>query len=197
MVSKVASMIALFETAKQLQDFVDRQGWHSCFIGGIAVQRWGEPRVTRDVDLTLLAGFGAEDKFIDTLLSAYAGRLNDAKNFARASRVLLLQTPDGVGIDVSLGALPFEEGMVKRATLFSFGPGLDIRTCSAEDLIVLKLFAARPLDVADAESIAVRQGGRLDWRYIEEQLAPLAEVKNDPAILISLARLRQLGTSPS
>jgi hypothetical protein len=52
-------MIALFEAAKQLQDFSDCQGWRSCFIGGVAVQRWGEPRVTRDVDLVLLAGQGS------------------------------------------------------------------------------------------------------------------------------------------
>ena len=39
-------MIDLFETAVQLQPFCDRRGWRSCFIGGIAVQRWGEPRVT-------------------------------------------------------------------------------------------------------------------------------------------------------
>ena len=56
-------MIDLFETAIQLQFFCDRQGWRSCFIGGIAVQRWGEPRVTRDVDLTLLTGLGGEDRF--------------------------------------------------------------------------------------------------------------------------------------
>jgi hypothetical protein len=56
-----------------------------------------------------------------------------------------------VSIDVSLGGLPFEESMVSRATLFPFGPGLDVRTCSAEDLVVLKLFASRPLDLRAAE----------------------------------------------
>ena len=57
-------MIALFEAAKQLQDFSDRQAWRSRFIGGIAVQRWGEPRVTRGVDLALLTGFGREDLIV-------------------------------------------------------------------------------------------------------------------------------------
>ena len=59
---EVAAMTGLFEAARQLQAFCDRQGWRSCFIGGIAVQRWGEPRVTRDVDLTLLTGFGGEER---------------------------------------------------------------------------------------------------------------------------------------
>ncbi|MGA3025267.1 MAG: nucleotidyl transferase AbiEii/AbiGii toxin family protein [Bryobacteraceae bacterium] len=186
-------MIDLLETARRLQDFCDGQGWRSCFIGGIAVQRWGEPRLTRDVDLTLLAGFAGEGEFIDRLLAAYRGRIEDAGAFARRHRVVLLQTDGGVGIDISLGALPFEETMVSRATFFSFGPGLDLRTCSAEDLVVLKLFASRPLDVRDAEGVALRHGDRLDWRYIEDQLRPLAEVKQEPEILRTLARLRQLG----
>jgi len=45
-------MIDIFEAARQLQVPCDRRGWRSCFIGGVAVQRRGEPRVTRDVDLT-------------------------------------------------------------------------------------------------------------------------------------------------
>jgi hypothetical protein len=72
--------------------------------------------------------------------------------------VLLLQTPEGVGVDVSLGALPFEECVVNRASSFTFGPGFDLRTCSAEDLIVLKLFASRAIDVRDAESVALHSG---------------------------------------
>lgn len=183
-------MTGLFEAARQLQAFCDRHGWRSCFIGGIAVQRWGEPRVTRDVDLTLLTGFGGEAEFIDSLLAAFPARIDNAREFARRHRVLLLRTADAVGIDISLGALPFEENVVGRASDFSFGPGLSIRTCSAEDLIVLKLFASRPLDIHDAESVAIRHKDDLDWNYIEEQLRPLAEIKDDPAIMKTLLRLR-------
>lgn len=192
MVRKAAPMIDLFTAAKQLQDFCDRQGWRSCFIGGIAVQRWGEPRVTRDIDLTLLAGFGNEDRFAQSLLAVYEGRIEDAAAFAQKNRVLLLRTPGGLGIDVSLGGLPFEETMMDRATVYLFGPELGIRTCSAEDLVIMKLFALRPTDVRDAEGVVARQGNRLDWKYIEDQLRPLAEIKNDPAILATLERLQPL-----
>ena len=147
--------------------------------------------MTRNVDLTLLVGFGNEEPVLDALIAAYPPRIEDAKEFARRHRVVLLRTPGGVGIDVSLGALPFEERLVERATTFSFGPGLDIRTCSAEDLVVLKLFASRPLDVKDAEGVVIRNQDQLDWRYIEEQLRPLAEVKEDPSILQTMARLRR------
>jgi hypothetical protein len=185
-------MIELFESARQLQDFCDQQGWRSCFIGGIAVLRWGEPRVTRDIDLNILAGFGGENRIIDTLLTRYAARLPDAREFAHRNRILLLRTSSGMGIDVSLGALPFEETLIDRATLFDFDSGLELRTCSAEDLVVMKLFAFRPLDVQDAQGIAIRNRGSLDWHYIEEQLQPLADVKHQPEILTTLASLRGL-----
>jgi Nucleotidyltransferase of unknown function (DUF6036) len=185
-------MIDIFQTAAQLQAFCDRQQWQCCYIGGIAVQRWGEPRVTRDVDLTLLTGFGGEAPYVDKLLAEYPARIRDARTFAIRNRVLLLKTPAGTGIDISLAALPFEERVVDRASTFELGPGLQIRTCSAEDLIVLKLFASRPLDVRDAESVAIRNRSTLDWRYIEEQLEPLAEAKADSEMLTRLARLRDL-----
>jgi hypothetical protein len=186
-------MNGLLDAAVELQIYCDRQNWQSCFIGGIAVQRWGEPRVTRDLDLTILVSFGGETPFIDSLLSRYLPRIRDAREFAERTRALLLRTDSGIGIDISLGALPFEEKMMERASVFSFGPSLAIRTCSAEDLIVMKLFAGRALDVQDAESVVARQKNRLDWAYIEEQLTPLAEIKDDPKVLADFIRLRKGG----
>src|SRR5215467_89409 len=160
-------MITIFQAAFEFQQFCDKRGWRSCFIGGIAVQRWGQARVTRDIDITLLTGFGGEDSFIETLLAHYAPRIDGAAEFALRSRALLLESPDGVGLDVSLGALPFEQLVIERATLFEFAPGLNLRICSAEDLMVMKLFASRAIDIRDAEGIAVRHKQTLDWRYIE------------------------------
>ena len=88
-------MIDLFEAARELEAFCDRLGGRSCFIGGIAVQRWGEPRVTRDVNLNLMAGFGGEDSMLDALLAVYAARIENAREFARRHRVLLLRSSDG------------------------------------------------------------------------------------------------------
>src|SRR6187402_2297289 len=166
-------MITIFQSAVELQGFCDEQGWRSCFIGGIAVQRWGQARVTRDIDITLLTGFGNEAAFVEALLSRYTPRTPDAAQFALRSRVLLLKSPSGIGIDVSLGALPFEDLAVQRASHYEYAPGLALRTCSAEDLMVMKLFASRGIDIRDAEGIAVRHDKTLDWRYIETQLIPL------------------------
>jgi hypothetical protein len=161
----------------------------------VAVQKWGQPRVTRDVDITLLTGFGSEKPFVDKLLNQYRGRQNDAAEFARRARVLLLASASGIGIDVSLGALPFEELVVSRATAYSFGSGLELRTCSAEDLMEMKLFASRAIDIRDAEGIAVRHSLTLDWQYVEDQLTPLAEAKEEPEILAQFARVRIMGSN--
>lgn len=61
--------------------------------------------------------------------------------------------------------------------------------------MVMKLFASRAIDIRDAEGIAVRHDKTLDWRYIEDQLTPLAEAKEEPEILRQLDRLRRLGAS--
>jgi hypothetical protein len=185
--------IDLFDAAGELQDFCDKRGWQSCFIGGIAALRWSNARVTRDVDLTLLTGFGREAPFIEALLSRYDSRGADAARFALESRVLLLKSTSGIGIDISLGALPFEQLVIARATPFEFAADIELRTCSAEDLMVMKLFASRAIDIRDAEGIAVRNGKTLDWRYVEAQLTPLSEAKEDPGILQQFARIRRLG----
>lgn len=183
-------MNEVINAAAELQSFCEAHDWRFCFIGGLAVQRWGEPRETVDVDLTLLTGFGGEDPFIQILLEDFEARIPDATQFARERRVLLLRSKKGVGLDVALGALPFEELVVQRSSLFQFPPHIELRTCSAEDLIVLKAFAGRGQDWVDVERIIVRQTGKLDWNYIYEQLRPLAELKNAPEILDQLAQRR-------
>lgn len=113
------------------------------------MQRWGEPRQTRDVDVALLTGFGGEARFIDHLLQHYRPRRSDARKFALDHRVLLVETDTGIPLDISLAALPFEERVVNRSTEFEFAPGAILNTCSAEDLVVLKAFADRPQDWLD------------------------------------------------
>jgi hypothetical protein len=180
----------LFAAAGQVEEVCRTSGFAFCFIGGIAVIRWGAPRVTRDLDLAVLAGFGGDQPVIDSLLGSFAARLPDAAEFARQNRVLLLQTKQGIEIDVSLAALPFEEEMMRRASRYEPVQDVAITTCSAEDLIVMKAFAARPRDWSDIETIIARQAG-LDWEYIVPTLEPLAELKPEIAILPTLASLRR------
>jgi len=170
----------LFAAAAGVQAFCAARGWRCCVIGGLAVQRWGEPRQTRDVDFTLLTGLGGEEQFIDPILAEYAGRLPDARRLAVERRVLLVESRDGVPIDVALGGLPFEARVIARSTPFDFEPGATISTCSAEDLVVLKAFAGRVQDWLDVEGIIVRQGRALTRALVLDELGPLLALKDDP-----------------
>jgi hypothetical protein len=160
-----------------------------CFIGGVACQRWGEPRQTVDVDATLFVGFGNELAVVDELLSFYAARMEGARDFAVENRILLLKSNQGTGIDLSLGGLPFEQRLVDRSVNWDIPRHGTVRICSAEDLVVLKAFASRPQDWIDVEKVIIRQGSRLDRQVILEELTPLAELKEEPEILDHLDRL--------
>ena len=184
-------MIEVIRAAAELQAVCESQGWQFCFIGGLALQRWGEPRETIDADLTILTGFGDEEPFIKILLQHFEGRIPDADQFARDRRVLLLRSHTGVGLDVAFAGLPFEELLVQRSSFFEYPPKIALRTCSAEDLVVLKAFAGRGQDWVDVERIIVRQTGKLDWSYIREQLRPLTELKESPEILDQLEHRRE------
>ena len=172
-------MNAIFAAAREVQEFCLTQAWRFCIIGGLAVQRWGEPRLTRDVDLTLLTGFGGEAAFVDALLSGFAPRLSDARDFALRNRVLLLSGSNGVPLDIALGAMPFEEAVVARSSPFLVAPGLQLLTCGAEDLVVLKAFAGRTRDWLDIEGIVSRQGQALDGDLVWRELLPLLALKED------------------
>lgn len=184
-------MNEVIRAASELQAVCEAEHWRFCFIGGLAVIRWGEPRETVDADLTLLTGFGNEEPFIHVLLKHFEPRIPDAVAFALEHRVLLMRSATGVGLDVALAGLPFEELLVGRSTLFEYPPGIPLRTCSAEDLLVLKAFAGRGQDWVDVERIIVRQTGKLDWDYIYTQLAPLAELKEAPAMVGQLEQRRK------
>ena len=183
-------MVNLLQAAADLQQFCESHGWRFCFIGGLALLRWGEPRETVDVDATLLTGFGQEEAFVRPLLGHYEARIDDAFEFALSRRVILLRAQSGVGVDIALGALPFEESAVARASNFEYPGKVELRTCSAEDLIVMKAFAARPKDWIDVDGVIVRQSRSLDWTYIDRQLKPLLELKGAPEILQQLHRRR-------
>jgi hypothetical protein len=110
-------------------------------IGGLAVQRWGEPRLTRDIDISLLAGFGGEEGYVDLTLGAYAPRIGDASPLGLTHRVLLCVAPLE------------SEAMIDRASLAELAPGRKLRVCSPEVLVIMRVFAGRDTDLRDARTV--------------------------------------------
>ena len=185
-------MIDLIREASGVQELLEKNGWKFCFIGGVALLRWGEPRFTADMDLSLLTGFGGEEKFVDTLLGSLKPRLPDMRNFALQNRILLLWSKGNIPIDIALSGVQFEETMISSSTKFEFAQGYSLRTCGAEDLVVLKAFADREKDWEDVKGILVRQGSRLRWDYVIQQLEQLCEVKGNKEIIKKLEKMKPL-----
>lgn len=186
---------ALIEAAVEVQSVLSAGGIRSCVIGGLAVQRWGEPRATQDVDFSVLAPIGEEQDPLDVLLNAFASRRADARAFAIANRVLLIEATNKVAVDVGLAGSPFEVEILDRSSAWDVALGISIVTCSAEDLVIYKLVAGRARDVADIEGIVRRHGAGLDVDRIRRYGALFAELKEEPDLLRafeqSLQRVRE------
>jgi len=184
----------LIDAALEIQGFCEHRRWPFCFIDGIAVLHWGKARLTRDADLTIFTGIGREQYFIEEILTQFKSRIEDALTFALEHRVLLLYATNRIQVDLSLGALPFEESAVRDATMQEITPGVKLRLCSPAALVVYKVFAGRPQDWLDVEGIVVRRRREIDWAHVRQELGQLLHLKEDSE---SLPRLEALLTTHS
>jgi len=183
-------MNTFFSAALEIQSFIESQNWDFCFIGGVAVLGRGEIRMTQDLDITLLTGFGEENKFIKKMLSNFETRISGAEEFAMENRIILIKSSNGVSIDISLGGIDFEKEMIKRADFFEFLTNCSLKICSAEDLIIQKAFAGREKDWMDIKGIIAKQEN-LNWEYIILQLEPLCDVKGGQKVINKLLKVRK------
>jgi len=98
-----------------------------------------------------------------------------------------------MGRDVAQGGIPFEVASVARSSEWQAVPGLALRTCSAEDLVVHKVLVGRAQDWANVEKVQQRPGRRLNVALIQGELAPLRALKESPK---SLDQYRDLLRQP-
>jgi hypothetical protein len=126
----------------------------SMVIGGIAASILGRPRLTQDVDALAILPESDWHGAIDS--AARFGifpRIADALEFARRSRVLLMRhAQSAIDLDITFGALPFEESAVKNSQLHDVG-GIQVRLPRVEDLLVMKAIARRPRDLEDIRGL--------------------------------------------
>jgi hypothetical protein len=139
-------------------------------IGGQAVLLYGEPRLTRDVDVTLGVNI---DRLHDLLTVVKELSLNpipnDVESFVKQTMVLpTLDEPTGVRVDFIFSFTPYETDAIKRARKITI---MDQEVCfaSPEDLIIHKIFAGRPRDLEDVWSVILKNPG-IDTQYIKNWL---------------------------
>jgi len=139
-------------------------------IGGQAVLLYGEPRLTRDIDITL----GVDADHLDDVL-ALARELSlrvlpeNVRDFVLQTMVLpCLHEESGIRVDFIFSFTPYEAHAIKRANRIRI-LGTEVCFASPEDVIIHKIFAGRPRDMEDARSILLRNDD-LDIPYIQSWL---------------------------
>lgn len=151
-------------------------------IGGMAVQHWGEPRFTQDVDMTISVPLNETEDVVRIITARFSSRIEDPVAFARRARIVLIRASNGCGVDISLAIPGYEDEVMRRAVDYELEPGKVIRLCSAEDLIIHKAVAGRPRDVQDIESIVYRQRDALDVDYIRYWLREFSLALTNPEL---------------
>jgi len=176
-------MILPYDAAREIHEYLSEQGIPYVIIGGVAVQRWGEPRLTKDVDVTIVVPVEDTEVVAERLSEKFKPRIENIQDFVRQNRVLPAMAANGCEIDFSFALPGYEEVLLERAVWFEPAPKVRIKICSAEDLIIHKAVAGRPRDLQDIESVIVRQGDKLDAAYIRSWLKRFSLILETDAVL--------------
>jgi hypothetical protein len=149
-------------------------------VGGQAVLVHGEPRLTRDIDVTL----GVDVDRLDDMLAiaAHAGwklLVQNPRDFAQQTMVLPCEdSASGVRIDFIFSNSSYERNAMSRSTIRKAGT-VDVRFASPEDLIIHKVVAGRPRDIEDVRTVVLKNP-QLDVAYIRHWLDELGSAMDEP-----------------
>lgn len=158
-------------------------------IGGIAVVLRGYDRATQDIDALIMDADNSVGVILDAMREqGLAPRVENPEEFAARYRVLLLQAPDGTGIDLTMGLLPFEEEVAANATIEKLTSEIEMPTATAEDLIIMKLIAARSRDIEDARRLAELHP-QVNRTRIFKVVSHFAEALEQPELLTTMKEI--------
>ena len=136
-----------------------------------AVLLHGEPRLTRDIDITL--GVDASElKRVRTVMEriGLTPSVADVEAFVRTTNVLPVSDPaTAIRVDLIFSFTPYELEAIRRAVGVVF-EDVTVRFASAEDLIIHKLVAGRARDIEDVAGLLARNPS-LDETYLARWLA--------------------------
>jgi hypothetical protein len=139
-------------------------------IGGQAVLRYGEPRLTKDIDVTL--GLGVDGfrtiREVVTRLS-FVILVEHPEAFVRRTMVLpVLDEDSSIRIDFIFSFSEYETQAIERAVSVTMND-VSVSFASLEDVVIHKIVAGRPRDIEDVRSILLKNPG-YDKLYIDRWL---------------------------
>ncbi len=126
-------------------------------IGGQAVLLYGEPRLTRDIDITLGINTDKLPKLLTVVDDIGAIPIpEDLETFVRETYVLPVRDKiSNIRIDFIFSYTPYERQAIKRANKIKL-KGVFLNFASLEDVIIHKIFSGRPRDIEDVKSIILK-----------------------------------------
>lgn len=144
-------------------------------IGGQAVLLYGEPRLTKDIDITLGVGVEGFARIIDLVRElALKILIDDPEAFARKTMVLpVIEDATGIRVDFIFSHSPYEEQAITRTRAVPFGQTA-VNFASLEDVVIHKIIAGRGRDIDDVRAILLKNPG-YDTDYITRWLKEFDE----------------------
>lgn len=160
---------------------LDRSDIPYMIIGGQALLLHGEPRLTRDIDITLGITLEKLDEVLYLVNEIGFRPMVDPEAFTRNTLVLPCQDPQvDIRIDLIFSFSPYELQALERTRVVTIGRA-QVRFASAEDLIIHKVIAGRPRDLEDVKGILIKNPGA-DIRYIRRWLKAFAVSLKEPFV---------------
>jgi len=146
-------------------------------IGGQAVLLYGEPRLTKDIDITLGIGIGRL-KEVNSIMQKVNLKILVDENFVQNTMVLLaIDEKTGIRVDFIFSFSLYEKQAIKRATDIKFGYTI-VKYASLEDLVIHKIIAGRAIDIEDVRSIILKNPD-YDAKYIKRWLQKFDKSLNE------------------
>lgn len=173
-------MSSLEQALALLHDALSAQGIPYMVIGGLANARWGVPRATLDVDVTVHVEEGGIPRVVGDLARRFACPVEDGVTFVARTRVLPLVISE-TKVDLIFSLLPYEREAIGRAIPYEV-LGRPIPFCAAEDLVLHKIISTRPKDSEDVQGVLKSQRGKMDLQYLEPRVRQLSELLERPEI---------------
>ncbi len=176
-----------------LQDLataLDTAGANWMLIGGLAVVARGVGRTTIDVDVSVSGASISLSSLVASLARhGIEGRLADAEGFARQHQILLLRhRASEAAIDLAIAWLPFELEALAAAERLDVA-GVSTPVERAEDLVISKIVASRPIDLVDAARLLELHGASLDLARLRRWVGDFAAALEDDERPRALERL--------
>lgn len=136
---------------------------------------YGEPRLTRDIDITLGVDINGLGRLLNAIQELSLKPLPaDIDGFVRETMVLpTLDENTGIRVDFIFSYTPYETNAIKRANTVAI-LGQKLAFASPEDLVIHKIFAGRPRDLEDVRIILIKNPD-IDNLYIRKWLKEFDE----------------------